>query len=540
MIHVILSFFSAIAFLAGPPAAAPVLPPAPAVTVPPPPATVPAPEFAAQAAGRGRLCDALYALMTAPRYSHQGTYRLATFGDDGKLNNDFSGTEAVSWDRKTNRLAFVATSGGGKSVTRYASDGKTLLGVRLEGRNRTFYRVPLQGDTSLVGDALIAVDADRMYISAVTRLTLFGRVADGSLRSPNLVYESAKNEVIEQVAPRDDKGHRLITYYRYRFAPGSPRITTREQWDTWQDAAKPVLIRSYENGTFSVAPPAVTATTFLTKPPVGAVEVPPPSTTRTPPLRPGPERADPKARALLLRWARAWARFTSFQAQVHVREGELAQTPESMAPDPSGFREALIDVSYQRPGKMFLASHPTGPPNAFRLTQNLVSDGQKFVIYEGARRERKRGEGDNMDDPYLNDRLRDNGLFDFSEVVPRILRNPRELVNDSNEGKYRGMLPLPGGGAAEVVTLTQLFGGNGPLRLNGDVGAATRQQIITLYFDAKSGLPLRSEFELRWLLSGRSGEMLRDLPPNQFRVADFGGLRVNEELPPSLFDLSGK
>ncbi len=374
-----------------------------------------------------------------------------------------------------------------------------------------------------------------MFMGVLTGFALFKRIEEGWLRSPGAVYTAPDGSVIETLPPRDDNGHRLVMVWRYHISP-KHRITSREEWSTWQDSGKPVQVRSYmgESLTYNAAP--VTPALFSTKPGAGYVETPPPSTNRVAPIPPFPATCDAKSRTLLLRWVRSWSRFTSYQAQVHVREWEQAQTAESMPPSGDNDREALMDVSYIRPGKLFVYSRPTGKPNAFTAIQNVVSDGKKFAVSIGVNHEQKRGGDLKVDDAWLNDTLRDNGLHDFSEALPRIMRNPRELLGDTETATYRGMLPLPDGGTAEAVTLTQRFGDRGPLRLVGNVGVATRQHIVTLYFDSKTGLPLRSEFELRWLPSGNPGERVRDMAPNQFRVADYLGLRLDEEPPPGRFD----
>ena len=528
MLAGILIPFAAILFIADAPVSAPIPPP-------PSPAT---PTFAAQVSGRNALSDAFYNVMSTPRSGHASVWRFVTADESGKITTDLAGTETVSWDRATNRAALVTASIDRKGVTRYVMDGKYLLCAALNAGKRTYYRIPLQSNTRLPANALSSVDADKGFMGAITRMALFTRVEEGALRSPCLVYTAPNGDVIEQAQPQDENGHRKIVFWRYHLAPKTHRILSREQWDTWQDNGKPVIVRSYWGDTLSAKPPPPTETTFATIPAKGYTEVPPPSTTRTLPETPEVVRIDPKVRPLLTRWMRSWSRFTSYQAQAHIREWQVAPTPESVPPTGEGDREAMVDLHYMRPGKLFTYTRPVGKNTLFNLVLTTISDGARFVIYEGANRDRKRGEGANGDDAYLNDTLRNNGLHDFSEILPRVLRNPRELIGESDEIRYRGALPLPHGGTAEAVTFTERFGEQGPLRLTGGVGTPNREQIVTLYFDAGTGLPVRSEFELRYLLTGKLGETKRDLPYREFRVADFTGLRINEELPPTMFDLS--
>lgn len=528
MVAGIFSLFAATAIIADAPASAPV----------PPPPSIATPTFAAQISGRNALSDAFYTVMTIPRSGHSGIWRFVTADENGKVTTDLAGTETVSWDRPTNRATLVTSSIDRKGVTRYVMDGKHLLYASLIGDKRTYYRIPLQSETRSPANALSSVDADNGFMGAITRMALFTRVEEGALRSPCLVYTTANGDIIEQAQPQDDNGHRKIVFWRYRIAPQSHRILSREQWDTWQDTGKPVIVRAYWGDSMSAKPPPVAATTFATTPAKGYTEVPPPSTTRTIAVAPSPSTVDPKARTLLTRWMRSWSRFTSYQAQAHIREWQVAPSPESVPPTGEGDREAMVDVNYLRPGKLFMYTRPVGKNTLFNLILTTVSDGSRFVIYEGEKRDSKRGEGTNVDDLYMNDRLRGSGLHDFSEILPRIMRNPREVIGDSDEIRYRGALPLPSGSTAEAVTFTQRFGDQGPIRLTGGVGKANREQIMTLYFDSKTGMPVRSEFELRYLLTGRPGEMLRDLPYNEFRVSDFSGIRINEELSPTMFDLS--
>jgi hypothetical protein len=510
----------------------------PSSTPIPPPPSITTPTFAAQVSGRNALSDAFYAAMTVPRSGHSSQWRFVTADESGKVTTDLAGTETVLWDRPTNRAVLVSASVDLKSVTRYVMDGNYLLCASLNGDKRTYYRIPLQSGTRLPGNALLSVDADKGFMGAITRMALFTRVEEGALRSPCLVYTEGSGDVIEQAQPQDEGGHRKIVFWRYRIALGSHRILSREQWDTWQDSGKPVIVRAYWGDTMSAKPPAVTAGTFATVPAKGYTEVPPPSTTRTLPVAPVPSNTAPKARALLTRWTRSWARFTSYQAQVHMREWQAAPSPESIAPTGEGDREATVDVSYQRPGRLFMYTRPAGKKTPFNLVLTTVSDGSRFVIYEGEKQNKKRGEGANVDDLYMNDALRNNGLHDFSEILPRILRNPREIIGNSDEIRYRGILPLPNGGTAEALTFVERFGDAGPIRLSGGVGVPNWEQIVTLYFDGKTGMPTRSEFELRYLLTGKPGVLLRDLPPKEFRVADFSGIRLNEEFSPTLFQLS--
>lgn len=528
MVTGILSLFAVIAPFADAPASAPI-PPPPSITNPP---------FAAQVSGRNGLSDAFYTAMTAPRSGHSSLWRFVTADESGKVITDLAGTETVFWDRPTNRATLVSASVDRKSVTRYVMDGNYLLCASLNGDKRTYYRVPLQSGTRWPGNALLSVDADKGFLGAITRMALFTRVEEGAPRSPCLVYTDSNNSIVEQAQPQDEGGHRKIVFWRYRVAPQSHRILSREQWDTWQDPGKPVIVRAYWGDTLSAKPPAFTAATFVTVPAKGYTEVPPPSTTRVLPIPPVPANTDPKARALLTRWIRSWSRFTSYQAQVHIREWQAAPSPESVPPTGEGDREAMVDVSYQRPGKLFQYTRPVGKNTLFNLVLTTVSDGSRFVIYEGDKQNKKRGEGANVDDLSLNDTLRNNGLHDFSEILPRILRNPREIIGDSDEIQYRGVLQLPGGGSAEALTFIERFGDAGPIRLSGGVGTPNREQIVTLYFDAKTGMPARSEFELRYLLTGKPGVLLRDLPYKEFRVADFSNIRLNEELSSTMFQLS--
>ncbi|MBC8140094.1 MAG: hypothetical protein H7Y38_01495 [Armatimonadetes bacterium] len=535
--------------------------------IPPVPVT-PAPSFAAQVSGRAALSDALFALSAAPKQSYTATWRFAAFDETGKAQSDFGGRETVSLDRAGGKVSFVATSAEGKAATRYVANGETLLFARLDAGKRTWSHLSQAGGAASLRNVLLDADADKMFQTATTRTALFGTPGDDSIRFGGTVFTDKDGAIIEQLPTQEENGHAKRVYRRYRLQAKTGKMASREEWATWQDAGKPVLLRSYWRETVTHTAPKFSALTFSVKPAPDYEEVAPPPS-KPAPIPPGPDTCDARARPLLTRWIRATSRMVSLDSRWYVSQGLQAQTPESVPVPTEPEREAMYDLLWQRPGRLRLLMTPTAAkrretPNLLTETLLAVADGYKVAIFGGELLTKKRGEfsisnGSNAqtdsstgfrqgftdapsasvtgDDNALGYALFRAGAYDYTQMLAFVLWNPQVFLDNAESATYRGTLALPGGGTAEAITLSVRHSETGERR-KGRPGSDVTNQIhtITLFFDAATGLPRRLEQTRRYFpTDGKT--LLRDTRPNETFAANTDRLLINRELSAALFVL---
>ena len=493
------------------------------------PATSP-PTFAAQVTGRADFVDSMYTLVTMPRLNVTSKWFLL-IQEPSTLPVTRTGTETLILDRASRSVTLTATTTSPKLSVRFVSDGTNLSVFRTDPNatpSRTFFRVPLTGEAGL-REVLYSAGAVDAPLTRVARAALLASLRNDALRVTGNAYRADDRSVIVQSPRTEDDKSFLDIVRRYRFDAAHLPLQI-EEWTTQTEKSSNVVRTTYLQQQFTYAAYPTRTDLFVTKPAAGDKEVPPPDIDA--PFAPGPDKADAKARALLQRWARAWARFTSLNARVHMKEWTRVQSPDAPPPDGSAEREAMLEVSYCRPGKLSVSTEPFGKPNSYTLQQNFISNGKTLVVFEKGQ---KRGEATApADDTKLHDTGRNNGFWDFSEVLPRLMGNPQELLDTAEAATYRGVVPLPGGGKGDAVTITTTFTDNGVRRVGRPAGTPVTQQTVTLYFDSATGFPLRSEFVLHRF--GPPGTPPRDLPPDEHRVADYQNLRLNQEMPSSLFD----
>ena len=515
--------------------AAPVPAPIPAAPL------APAPSFAAQVSGRAALADAMYALITAPKQSYTANLRLAAFDESGKAQFDLSVRETLALDRANGKVALTLTRTDVQEATRFVANGDGLLLAKLAGGKRTFARVPQ--DTSVpLRNLLFDADADKAFQTGTTRTALFSTLGDDSIRFGGTVYTDTDGAIVEQLPPTDDGGHTKRIYRRYRLLPKTGKIASWEEWATWQDAGKPLVVRSYRSETLIHKPPVFTVATFSTKPAPGYAEVAPPPS-RPAPILSGPDTCDPRARPLLTRWTRAASHIVTLDSHWYIAQGLKAQTPESPAVPEEPEREAFYDIAWSRPARIRFLLTPTATkkretPNLFNEPLLAVGNGVTVATFDGAKLTHRRGEfNNNNDDNALWYTLYRAGMWDYTQMIAFLLWNPQAILDNVETVTYRGTLPLPGGGTAEAVDLVVRYSESGERRKSKPGSDVTNQtNTITVYFDPATGLPRRIE-QFRHYFATDGTTQARDMRPNETFVATADRLSVNRSLSPALFVL---
>jgi outer membrane lipoprotein-sorting protein len=536
----------------------------PALSVPAVPSTGGA-QFLDQVAGRAAVADSFYALSKSS-LSVSAKWRILT-EDERKRVSARAGGESLVVNPQANRVNLVSTilpaPNTPDTVARFVSDGNVLLGTRFVAAlppkkgaapstpTRTYFRIPIEGDISTATEALILAKATDAPLTRVARAALLSPLENGGYgwRGRGTFARNADGSVTETLPTEGNERRSVTTTRRYRFNKSRLPVSI-EEWVTNTNRERNVTRTVYRQETYTYSPFPTRTDVFTTKPAANYAETSPPSGV-TLPEPPGPDEADAKARALLLRWERAWARMSAYKARVAVSSQTLAQTPESRPiPPREATQEGSFTLYYNRPGRLYVATEPN--PKAGKDTQGMdrrrvtlaapqtaVSDGKTLGVYEGTRR---RGDTPvNGDDNQLRPALRRNGFDDRAEALTWIFDGPQTLFGNAEFAEYRGTLPSPGG-AAEVVTIRQTFTQNGARRQRqrgggrGGRGGTTVETTVynTIYFDSATGLPLRIE---RYISTDVASASLRDDPPNRYFSADYSAVRVNEESSPGIFQL---
>ncbi|MBC8140095.1 MAG: hypothetical protein H7Y38_01500 [Armatimonadetes bacterium] len=524
-------------------AAAPVWAQQPAaVTLPaiPAPGT---PTFAERVAGRAAVADSVYALTAAPRLSVQTKWQVIT-QDERKRVTTRTGTESLTLNTGANRVSLVSASEG--TTTRFVCDGKVLLATRtapavstkqppLNTPIRTFFRLPLEGDTETVSDALVLAKAGDAPLSRVARTTLLPDLENNGYgwRGRGAFAQSGDGSVLETLPENANRQRRVATVRRYRFDKAR-RPVTIEEWVTNENRERKTSRVTYRRETYAFAAYPTRTDIFATKPAANYTETSPPSGA-TLPNPPGPDVADAKARGLLSRWTRAWARFTALNATVSVSALALPTTPESQpVPPGDANNEGGYTVYYQRPGKLFLASAPVAivtqnnRADTRRLTgatpQTAISDGTTLIVSEGNRR---RGDDPvNGDDARIRQAFQRNGFDDRAGVLNWIFDSPQSVFGDAEFAEYRADLDA----VTVRQTITQNAGG-GRRRRGNARGVSETVITSTIYFSEATGLPRRIE---RYISTTGTAALRRDDPPNRYIAADYA-LTLNSESSPGIF-----
>ena len=533
-----------------------------ALTIP----TVPvlsAPSFSAQVAGRADVADSAYALSKSP-LSVSAKWRIVT-EDERKRVSARTGTESLIFNPQTNRVNLISTIHAApntpETVVRFVSDGTVLLGTRFidalppkkkgataQAPKRTFFRIPIEGETETATDALILAKANDAPLTRIARVTLLSPLENSGYgwRGRGSFAKNADGSVIETLPVAGNERRTMTTTRRYRFNSKTHFPLSIEEWVTSANLEKKTARTVYRQETFTYSPFPTRTDVFTTKPAANYSETSPPSGV-TLPEPPGPDEADAKSRALLSRWGRAWARITAYNARISVSSQTLAQTPESRPIAPQeAMQEGTYTLYYTRPGRLYIASEPTpqtedetrNPDRRRRATrttaQTAVSDGKTLAVYDGNRR--RSDSKVNGDDVLLRPALRRNGFDDRAEALTWILDGPQTIFGNAEFAEYRGVLPFSGG-TAEAVTIRQTFTQNGARRRGRRGGAsATIETTVysTVYFDKVTGLPLRIE---RYLHTDNQATIQRDDPPNRYFSANYNSVRLNEESSPGIFQL---
>ncbi|MBC7809192.1 MAG: hypothetical protein H7145_23910 [Akkermansiaceae bacterium] len=525
--------------------------------------------FSAQVAGRAAVADAVYALSKSP-FSIAAKWRIVTQDERNRVSAR-TGTESLTVNPKANRVALVSSIDPApntpQTVVRFVSDGNVLLGTRFVASapakkgatppapTRTFFRIPIEGDVATATEALILAKADDAPLTRVAREALLSPLEnDGYGWRGRGTFAKNTDGTVTEVLPADNNDRRTSsTVRRYRFNSKTRFPLSIEEWVTNANLERKTTRTVYRQETFAYGAYPTRTDVFTTKPAANYSETSPPSGV-TLPEAPGPDQADAKSRAILLRWERAWARMTAYNARVSVSSQTLAQTPESRPiPPREATQEGTFTLYYKRPARLYIATEPnpragqnadqnTEGRNRRRATfgaaQTAVSDGKTLAVFEG---NRKRGDiGVNGDDRSIRQALRREGFDDRAEALTWIFDGPQTLFGNAEFAEYRGALPIPGG-TAEAVTVRQSFTQGGARRQRGGrrggVSAVVETTIYsTIYFDGATGLPLRIE---RYVTSDDQAAIQRDDPPSLYTSADYGAVRLNEESSPGIFVLPG-
>lgn len=497
------------------------------------------PTFAARVAGRAAVSDSVYALVAAPRLSVSARWQSVTL-DERKRITSRTGTESLVFNNAANRVSLVSTGEG--VTTRFVCDGRILLATRYAPAAstkqpppnppvRTFFRVPLEGDTETVSDALILARASDAPLTRVARAALLAPLENNGYgwRGRGAFVQNADGSVIETLPENNNGQRRAATVRRYRFDK-SRRPVTIEEWVTGENRERKTSRVTYRRETYTFAPYPARTDLFGTKPPASYAETSPPSGA-TLPNPPGPDVADAKARALLTRWTRAWARFTALSGTVSVSALALPTTPESRPlPPAEANSEGAYTLYYQRPGKLFLAAAPIAPTNnradtrrlSLRNAQTAISDGATLSVSEG---NRKRGDAPvDGDDARLRQAYRRVGFDDRTGVLDWIFDSPQTLFGDAEFAEYRADL--------NAVTVRQTVSLGGGRRRRGNARGSSETVIIsTIYFSDATGLPRRIE---RYISTTGEAALRRDDPPNRYIAADYA-LTLDSESSPGIF-----
>lgn len=522
-------------------------------------------QFPAQVAGRAAVADSFYALSRSP-LSVSAKWRIL-IEDERKRVSARTGTESLIANPQANRVNLVSTiqpaPNTPETVARFVSDGNVLLGTRFvaplppkkgaapPAPTRTYFRIPIEGDVTTATEALILAKANDAPLTRVARAALLAPLENGGYgwRGRGMFAQNADGSVTETLPVEGNDRRGTATTRRYRFNKNRLPVSI-EEWVTNTNRERNTTRTVYRQETYTYNSLPTRTDVFTTKPAANYVETSPPSGV-TLPEPPGPDEADAKARALLLRWERAWARMSAYKARVAVSSQTLAQTPESRPiPPQEAIQEGSFTLYYNRPGRLYVAAEPD--PKAGkdargverrRVTlgapQTAISDGKMLAVYDGTRR---RGDAPvSGDDMLLRPALRRSGFDDRAEALTWIFDGPQTLFGNAESAEYRGALPFRGG-SAEAVTIRQTFTQNGARRQRqrgggrvGRAGAVVETTIYsTIYFDTATGLPIRIE---RYITTDLATASQRDDPPNRYFSADYSAVQRNEESSPGIFQL---
>ena len=528
---------------------------------PPKPATAPFPAvptpgfvlFADRVAGRAAVSDSVYTLQAAPRLSVVSRWEVVT-QDERKRVSTRTGTESLVLDESANRVSLVSTTntGAAQTVTRFACDGYTLLVSRYVPpapnakpkagepvpTPRTFFRIAIEGETETVSDAMILAKAGDAPLTRVARTLLLAPLENGGYgwRSRGAFAQNGDNAVIETLPSNGNDKRRNAVVRRYRFDK-SRRPVSVEEWTTNENLERKTARTTYRRESYSYPAYPTRTDVFTTKPAANYVETSPPSGASLPDP-PGPDQADPKARAMLTRWTRAWARFTSLKATVAVTTQTLPTTPESRPIAPRDAQsEGTYTLYYERPAKLFLSAEPVAvvPKNnradtrrlSFTGSQTAISDGETLTVLDG---KKKRGDTPiGGEDARLRQAFRRNGFDDRAGVLDWIFDGPQTVFGDAETAEYRSDI--------NAVTVRQTISqntNNRRRRRRGNGGNAETVIITTIYFNDATGLPRRIE---RYISTTGAELLRRDDPPNRYFGADYS-LSLNGESSPGIFKAS--